>query len=119
MLNDLQVNRARTAGAAPERPLMRISRVSNLTDPLVSSTVVRILKKNHMRVPAISQSVEAVSTAHVLMSDTNFNSLLLAAHTGYSRYQGLHLRFVLQMAIHGNKRDGDEHVEPACRKCEQ
>ena len=98
---------------------MRISRVSNLTDPLVSSTVVRILKKNHMRVPAISQSVEAVSTAHVLVSDTKLNSLLLAAHTGYSRYQSLHLRFVLQMAIHGNKRDGDEHVEPACRKREQ
>ena len=73
-LNGSQVSNARNAGAAPERQLMRISRVSIVNEPWVSLIDVRILKNDHIRVPAINQSVEAVSTAHTLNKTANFST---------------------------------------------
>jgi len=72
--NSLQVNRARNAGAAPERQLMRISRVSIVNEPCVSLIDVRILESDHIRVPAINQSVKAVSTADALKKTVKFSS---------------------------------------------
>jgi len=73
-LNGLQISKARNAGAAPETQLMRMSRVSILNEPCVLLIVVRILKNDHIRVPAISQSVKAVSTAHTLTKTMEFSS---------------------------------------------
>jgi len=73
-LNGLHVNRARNAGAAPERQLMRISRVSIVNEPWVSLIDVRILESAHIRVPAINQSVKTVSTAHALTEIAKFST---------------------------------------------
>ena len=73
-LNGLQVSKARNAGAAPERQLMRMSLVSIVNELWVSSIDVRILENDHIRVPAISQSVKAVSTAHALTKIAKFST---------------------------------------------
>jgi len=73
-LNGLQVSKARNAVAAPERQLMRMSLVSIVNELWVSSIDVRILENDHIRVPAINQSVKTVSTAHALTKTAKFST---------------------------------------------